>query len=112
VTREELAALRPGSIIRLKKAPRTLRVFLGVGHTSRGALGSVALVKTGRSWTDPRPTAWYDAHDICTRFEVTGLPSLYSERRAERLVEWEPSGGRRVGRPRGVGSKRSSSSSR
>jgi hypothetical protein len=89
VTLREFFRLRPGHIIRRKK-DRVLRVVVSETIDSAPRRMPVGLLKIGRSWTDPRPTAWYDANVILTGYLFTGRRAL-SERSARHLRNWSKS---------------------
>ena len=87
VTRTELEAVEPGMCIRRRRGNRRIRVVLAVGHSRYGGLSVVGLVKIGRSWTDPNPSAWIDAAVVLRDYAVTGRRGL-SLRSARRLLNW------------------------
>lgn len=81
MTRVQLLRLRPGDIIRCRRT-RALRTV--VTSFAGKKLTPVGLVKVGHSWTDPRPTAWYDAHVILHGYVVTGRRTSAKKARAAR----------------------------
>lgn len=88
MTRAELLALRPGDIIRRKGPKRVLRVVLTAQGDKSRSLTPVGLIKVGRSWTDPCPSAWYDPYLIERDYVVTGQ-RFCSEEKARELRHWD-----------------------
>jgi hypothetical protein len=89
MTRDQLLALQPGDVIRRLGARRTLRVVLaGPGRTRGGAMGPVGLVKVGYSWTNPNPSAWYDAHVVLHGYAVTGARGMSREYATRMRHDW------------------------
>lgn len=88
MTYKQYSRLLPGDAIRDKKTKQIRVVVSRPGDTQRSkGRGPIGLVKVGHSWTDPNPTAWYDAWVIVSRFAVTGRQGL-SRERAEDLRNW------------------------
>ncbi len=74
MTREQLAKLKAGAVIKHKRT-KTLRVLAAPAKSPHGRL-CCALIKVGSSWTDPNPLAWYDPWEICRSYDVTDHPRM------------------------------------
>jgi len=92
MTSDEVESLIPGSIIRSRHGRREPRLVIAVGRAPRtGRTRIIGLVKIGHSWTDPRPTAWYDHWEVCRSFDFTGRIGC-TPKRALAIRNWEPEG--------------------
>ena len=73
MTYEQLLLIRPGDIIRTIKTRKPRLVLSDPGRTTKhGVCIGLTLMKIGRSWTDPNPTASYDSWAVRQLFEPTG----------------------------------------